>query len=96
MLTLSQIYRRLVDASIRREHSVAITHSGGKRTVISCVCGASDTESSDWGKRVHHTHGPALRTKHARGFCADHAGCMARIVAKHAPGTMAALVDVAG
>jgi hypothetical protein len=39
----------------RRTSATAIIHSGGKRTICGCVCGARHTTSTDWdGRNARH------------------------------------------
>jgi hypothetical protein len=54
-ITLGLIYRIVVNPKARRANSTAIIHSGGRRTIYGCVCGATHTEATDYrGKSKHY------------------------------------------
>jgi hypothetical protein len=71
-----QMIRKAFPA-MRRTASTAIIHSGGKRTIFGCLCGATHTTSTDWDGR---------NAKHVREWREQHAACAARIAAELAAG----------
>lgn len=58
----------LTTSTIRRKRPTAICHSGGKRTIFDCVCGARHTTSTDWNGRYakHVLRWRAYHDEHCR------------------------------
>ncbi len=85
MLTIAQIYRKLVDPRSRRTRSTAIIHSGGEQTIYGCVCGATHTAAT----RYRGT------TRHEREWRHAHRSCMVEAVAVALPDpSLASLAEV--
>ena len=64
--------------ALRRTRATAITHSGSRRTVYTCLCGAVHTTSTDWNGRG---------AKHVRDWRADHDAC-AEVLARGLPAAL--------
>jgi hypothetical protein len=75
MNTLSDPMKTIRKAypEMRRTRATAIVHSGEKRTVFGCLCGAYHTTSTDWNGR---------NAKHVREWREKHDACAARIAAR--------------
>ena len=61
--------------SLRRTGATAIIHSGGKRTIFGCLCGATHTASTEWnGRNAKHVtdwiqqHEASCRTRFTRAL----------------------------
>jgi len=63
---------REVEKSWRRTRATAIIHSGSRRTVFGCLCGAEHTTSTDWNGRT---------AKHVVEWRDEHAGCAEKYLA---------------
>lgn len=44
-------WREIYAPHLRRTRPTAIFHSGGKKTVFDCICGATHSTSTDWNGR---------------------------------------------
>ena len=63
--------------TMRRTASTAIIHSGGKRTIFGCLCGATHTCSTEWNGR---------ESKHVQDWQREHSRCCIKLATRYVLG----------